>query len=126
MDDVFMMNLEDHGRAQTWPQLSDIQRAASVTDTNNLHWIGSNVKAVSNILNAGTTGTHVRMYAPAILEEGSSVAHWDTTLTPDEVMEPFDVPSPVDTLTIQMMADIGWKLLNTVTPVSPIFSNGFE
>jgi hypothetical protein len=130
MDDVFMMNLEDHNRAQTWPQLSDLQRAASATNDGDLHWIGSNVSAVSNILSAGTVDSHVRMYAPAILEEGSSVAHWDTALTPNEVMEPFDIPNPIDTLTIQLMVDIGWKLLNnnnnTCTTANPIFCDGFE
>jgi hypothetical protein len=66
------------------------------------------------------------MYAPSSLQQGSSVAHFDTTLTPNELMEPFDAPASVDTLTIQLMADIGWKLLNGVTPGGRIFDDQFE
>ncbi len=51
-----------------------------------------------------------RMYAPAPIEGGSSVSHWDVTETPNLLMEPFissDLTSSVD-LTQYLFVDIGW------------------
>jgi hypothetical protein len=67
----------------------------------------------------GTDPTHLagtdaegrpRMYAPAPIEGGSSVSHWDVTETPDLLMEPFissGLTSSVD-LTQYAFVDIGW------------------
>jgi hypothetical protein len=53
----------------------------------------------------------VLLYTPDPLEPGSSVSHWDTSASPDLLMEPFASPSlpfgEVD-LTLQQMLDIGW------------------
>jgi hypothetical protein len=43
------------------------------------------------------------------------VAHWDTALTPNEIMEPFATASPADLLTTQLLKDIGWTLTQTST-----------
>lgn len=66
------------------------------------------------ILRAGTTNGFVRLYAPNPLEPGSSVSHWDTSLAPNQLMEPFinqdlkhAVKPPVD-LTFSLLRDIGW------------------
>jgi hypothetical protein len=53
-----------------------------------------------------------RLYAPNPVQPGSSVSHWDTTLTPNALMEPFinsdlDVGTTLD-LTPAQMTDIGW------------------
>jgi hypothetical protein len=50
------------------------------------------------------------MYAPNPFQGGSSVSHWDVTLTPNALMEPAinnDLSSSVD-LTDDMFQDIGW------------------
>jgi hypothetical protein len=52
----------------------------------------------------------VRMYAPATFTSGSSVSHWDVTLSPNALMEPAinsDLTSDVD-LTDPVFRDIGW------------------
>ena len=52
----------------------------------------------------------VRMYAPNPLEPGSSVSHFDVTVEPNVLEEPFinhDLTSSVD-LTQYLFADIGW------------------
>ena len=54
-----------------------------------------------------------RLYAPNPVEPGSSVSHWDITLTPNALMEPFlntDLKGArtLD-LTPAQMTDIGWK-----------------
>ena len=52
----------------------------------------------------------LRMYAPCVVEPGSSVHHWDTTATPNLLMEPFigsDLLHGLD-LTIYQLIDMGW------------------
>lgn len=54
-----------------------------------------------------------KLYAPSPVEPGSSVSHWDTTLTPNALMEPFinsDLKGATTLdLTPALMADVGWK-----------------
>jgi hypothetical protein len=59
------------------------------------------------------TGTLNRplLYAPSPAEPGSSISHWDTTATPNLLMEPnlsSDLPHAVD-LTLPLLRDIGWR-----------------
>ncbi len=111
-NDVYMTNLEDHSRGQTWPQMNNNRRRQSATDTGDLHWVGANVVAASGGLSAGVHPSgHVLMYAPNPLEQGSSVSHWDTTLTPDELMEPFVADQPIQDpgLALELMLDLGWN-----------------
>jgi hypothetical protein len=109
-DDIFMTFLEDHSRGQTWPSLTNGQRLASTTDTGDLHWVGPNVVAHSGVLSAGVHPSgHVLMYAPDPVEPGSSVSHWDTSLTPNELMEPFLNADAADLLTTSALEDEGWQ-----------------
>lgn len=51
-----------------------------------------------------------RLYAPNPPERGSSISHWDTSATPNLLMEPSlngDLPHGVD-LTLPLLRDIGW------------------
>jgi hypothetical protein len=65
-------------------------------------------------IRAGTSGGFPRLYAPNPFESGSSVSHWDTTLWPNQVMEPFanvDQPhqvAPPRDLTFSLLRDLGW------------------
>jgi hypothetical protein len=59
------------------------------------------------------------IYAPNPFEGGSSVSHWDTSLTPNQLMEPnissdltFSVGAPQD-LTSSLLKDIGWLVSKT-------------
>ncbi len=112
LDDTYMVNLEDHSLASTWPSMSDAERQASAKDTGDLHWIGPEVIAAGASLSAGKDGSgHVRMYAPSSLQSGSSVSHFDTSLVPNDLMEPFLSDATHDvTLTSGLFLDIGWVL----------------
>ena len=62
----------------------------------------------------GTTQNYPRLYAPTAFAGGSSVSHWDVSLTPNLLMEPFintnlgtKVKNPED-LTLNLLTDIGW------------------
>jgi hypothetical protein len=110
-DDVFELFLEDHSTGKNWGEMTNNERKASSKDTGDLHWVGPHVVASSSILSAGRHPSgHVQMYAPSTLQQGSSVSHWDTALTPDELLEPFATANPHDLLTTHLLNDIGWSL----------------
>jgi hypothetical protein len=54
------------------------------------------------------------MYAPNPVKQGSSVSHWDLSLTPNQVMEPnisgdlIHMVTPPRDLTFSLLRDIGW------------------
>ncbi len=120
-DDIFEIFLEDHSTGKTWGQMTNSQRATSAKDTGDLHWTGPHVVAASSALSTGRHPSgHVQMYAPNPLQSGSSISHWDTTVTPDEMMEPFATTNPHDLLTTHLLNDIGWSLQTPGSCVSGV------
>ena len=122
-DDTYMRNLEDHSTGVLWPAMTNGQRATSATDSpggvSDLHWVGSNVVSAGAGLTGGrhSPSGHVLMYAPSPLEAGASVSHFDTSLTPDEIMEPvFSGPNHNLVLTAALFKDIGWTVGPVPTP----------
>jgi hypothetical protein len=115
LDDAYMINLENHGASPPdYPSMTNAQRVTASTSNGNLHWTGPNLRAASNLLTAGAVGDHVRIYAPSVAAPGSSVSHFDTVLTPNQIMEPFytvALMSPI--LERPLFRDLSWKL---VTP----------
>lgn len=112
-NDAYMVHLYDGTTGKTWGQMTDAERLASTTNTSNLLWNGSNVVAVaSGVLAAGIgLGGRPMMYAPNPSEGGSSVSHWDTSLFPNEILEPSYTQAMhrLD-LTDELMKDLGWGL----------------
>jgi len=111
--DIFMTFLFDQGTNTAWTAMTDAQRAASVIG-GNLFWTGANARTAGTDLpltsgQDGVTG-NVEMFAPNPLRQGSSVSHWDTGLTPNELMEPFSTANPLRALTIGAFVDMGWTL----------------
>lgn len=111
-DDAYMRHLERHGSSPSdYPSMSDAQRVAASTDTGNLHWTGTNLRAVSGVLSGGRVGDHVQMFAPNSQQAESSVSHFDTALAPDQVMEPsYTQPLHNPVLELPLFQDIGWSL----------------
>lgn len=67
----------------------------------------------------GEKGGPVKMYAPSVLSIGSSVSHWDTSLSPNEVMEPFATDAFTDIgLEQQAFQDIGWNTVAAGVTIS--------
>jgi hypothetical protein len=78
------------------------------------------------------------MFAPNPFQSGSSVSHWDSSLFPNQLMEPaisgdlsHSVTTPED-LTFSLLLDIGWSPAATATPtptptptVNPIDTTDF-
>jgi hypothetical protein len=108
-NDTFMVNLENHGAVPPdYPSMTNGQRVAASTSTGNLHWVGPRVRAFSGSLWAGRVGDHVRMFAPNVQQAGS-VSHWDTALSPDQLLEPvYTEPFLKPELEIALFEDIGW------------------
>jgi len=110
--DAFEERLFDLTKGLAWPAMTDAQRAASSTNAGNLVWTGPQVEAKSSLFSSGVaSGGRMRMYAPATYSDGSSVSHWDTSLSPYEALEPYyraGVHSLI--ITDQALADVGWNL----------------
>ncbi len=110
-NDAYTNMLHDHSSGDTWANMTNAERLASAADTGDLHWLGPRVnQCAQTVLTAGMAGGHVRMYAPSPIEPGSSVSHFDTALTPDELMEPFATDTSDQRLTDRLLADIGWDV----------------
>ena len=111
-DDAYMRNLEDHSTSKLFPIMTNAERQVAMTNTGNLHWVGANVVAASGVLSSGVHPSgHVEVYAPNPVQGGSSVSHWSTSLSPDEVMEPFATPTSIIPLTVALMKDIGFTVV---------------
>jgi len=114
-NDAFMLNLEDHATGKLYPDMTNAERVAASTAAGDLHWVGPHVVAASGFLTDGRDPSgHVEMYAPFPQEPGSSVSHFSTALSPNELMEPFYTgPTHNRELTSELFADIGWRLLQS-------------
>jgi hypothetical protein len=124
-NDTFMLRLERHDASPAaYPSMSNAQRVAASRDTGNLHWIGKRVRGASGTLSSGTVGDHVRMFAPNPQQPGSSVSHWDTALSPNQLMEPFyTMPIHDPTLELSLFKDIGWGVIQPNISILPVSKN---
>jgi FlgD Ig-like domain len=111
-DDDYEAKSESHGAVpSTLTTMTNAQRLTAMKTVTNLHFIGANVQAASGVLTAGTTGTHVQLYAPATVAPGSTFSHWSDACAPDELMEPvYTTPNHNRGLATQLFQDIGWTI----------------
>jgi hypothetical protein len=126
-NDAYAYHLMDDQTGKLWRNMSGGQRAASAINTGNLVWDGPNATNNSSHLSPSSrNSSRIRMYAPNPYAAGSSVSHWDTVLSPDELMEPIATPVSDDRPTLQVLKDVGWNLLghgqsNKITLAAIIF-----
>jgi len=86
--DAYTALLEEHGVGAIGA-LSAAQRVVAFTSGDQLHLVGENTVRAGRELSAGVDESgHVLVYAPSRLEIGSSVSHFDRSLTPNQLMEP--------------------------------------
>ena len=116
--------LLDNTTNKTWTLMSDAERAASALNSRHLVWNGGNVTSAipqvlqpqgSSFMGADALGRGL-MYAPNPYQSGSSISHWDTSMFPNQLMEPVynsdlthEVTPPQD-LTFPLLKDIGWSV----------------
>jgi len=91
--------------------MTNAQRAAGVKADPNLHFTGANVTVGGGVLTAGVSNGHVRLHGPAVLAPGSTMSHWSTALTPNELMEPnYTGVNHNRGLALALFQDIGWTV----------------
>ena len=99
-----------------WPQMTSAQRAQSATGQSSspnvaLVWNGTHVNSSLARLTLGTTPNgHLKLFAPTTFDASSSVSHWDSSATPNLLMEPnyhTDTGNHTD-LTTCALYDMGW------------------
>ena len=93
--------------------LTDAQRQSALISETGLTWSGGAVDGLASTLVQGVTNDNVRMYAPNPYESGSSVSHFDTSLSPNDLMEPYKTSraSTEYQLTRNLFRDIGWQTI---------------
>ena len=118
-DDAYLRLLRDETANMGWSAMSNAQRLASQINTGNLTWTGANANTATAAFSAGVNTGRMRMYAPNPVQPGSSVSHWDTALSPNELQEPILTANAGDYITYFLLKDIGWQL-------NRIFNDGFK
>jgi hypothetical protein len=76
---------------------------------------------LTKLAGADTNG-NVKLYVPSTVSPGSTYSHFDTSATPNLLMEPSisnDLTHGTD-LTLSMLLDIGWGLV--ITPPAPVIT----
>jgi len=124
VDDAFMLHLEDNLTGELFPDLTDAQRREAIIATGLLRWDGPNVSgAASSLFSGADSRGHVNMYAPDPVVVGSSVVHFDTSVSPGQLMAPFlTVPTHDIGLTLPVFEDMGWQ--RTAAPACAGDCNG--
>ena len=89
-------------------------KAALATRSRTSSGVIATLGLVGTTLAGGDAQGHVQMFAPNPFQGGSSVSHYDTSATPNLLMEPsingdltHSVVTPQD-LTFELLEDIGW------------------
>lgn len=116
--DIYTTFLRDVSTAKDWSAMTTTERASAVVNNGNQVWTGASVSALAGNLSAGVNSSYVQMYAPSSYESGSSISHFDTALTPDELMEPQYTGGASYDHSIALLQDIGWSLANTAPVIN--------
>jgi hypothetical protein len=118
--DAFERNLFDDGVA--WTSMSNGERQASAIHTGHLVWTGPAVLANAGFLVSGRDGSgNVLMFSPNPVQPGSSVSHWDTSLSPDQLMEPmYTTPNHEPSLALFALSDVGWGAVSATTTTTSV------
>lgn len=125
-DDLFVVFdrlVLDNSQNRFWDEMTQSQRAQSVTNDRNVAFAGnaSVSGATAQGLDAGNGADgsgRPLIYVPDPFEPGSSLAHWDTQAFPDLLMEPFATSGVRSNTGVDMTSclfqDLGWQLLGGV------------
>ncbi|WP_419810287.1 Ig-like domain-containing protein [Bacterioplanoides sp.] len=109
--DIYTRQLKRQSSGVLLKDMSQSERASALISNGDLVWSGANVTARSGDFTTGINNGSVQMFAPTSYKPGSSVGHFDSALSPNEIMEPqytefLDDPG----LATQLLVDIGWTL----------------
>jgi hypothetical protein len=111
---AFEQRVYSEALGKFWPAMTDAERASASIDTGHLVYNGpavnTNLTGYTSSTGLSNPGAHMRLYAPATFDDGSSVSHWDTVAFPNLLMEPNITANPqgLTDLTGCVLADMGW------------------
>ncbi len=107
--DAFTAQMEYHG-VGPFAEITNSSRADAFVSGDRLHLIGARTLAAGAVLSQGLgEDGHVQLYAPGVIEGGSSVSHFDTALFPNQLMEPVLRFAAHDVgLAAAVLSDLGW------------------
>lgn len=108
--------LYEESLSMFWPEMTAAQRAQSaigqsMAGSATLVWNAPQVNANLARLTQGlSTAGHLKLYAPATFDASSSVSHWDSSASPNLLMEPRYSSTTGDhtDLTTCALYDMGW------------------
>ena len=141
IDDIFSNFLYSESDSDLWTvaaALTNGERAASAISDTGLLWAGTNVNTqavgvlTDGFNNSGTGSSvlfeaddKVEMYAPNPVESGSSVSHFNTAASPNEIMEP-QYTEYLESLglALYLLQDIGWGINDTSNTTPTITITG--
>lgn len=110
-DDAYLRHLYDLETGEAWSQMTDAERLASQVNQGALVWAGPSVTAAAQGFDGGVAGGHLLLFAPLAFQPGVSVEHWDFSLTPSDLMEPFVEGPARDYVTYRLLEDLGWGVI---------------
>jgi len=123
--DQFLLDLETNHK---WTNLTPAQRKLSARSNGKVAWDGSAVAEAARWLSSGTIDGYTAIFSPDPPRAGASLSHWDTSVTPDELMEP-QLSAKLRSsshlgLAPCLLADLGWRISRPDTCFSetPAFS----
>lgn len=115
---IYDQYVYDESLARYWPSLSSSQRLSSAKNSGQLTFNATATNSAAGTLSAGANNGHVKLYAPSTISSGSSVSHWDSSATPNLLLEAFITSSVAVTggtdLTSCALKDIGWTLASGI------------
>ncbi|MBI3757966.1 MAG: hypothetical protein HY267_08315 [Deltaproteobacteria bacterium] len=117
LDDSFTRFLENQQTGKLYSNMTDEERAAANVATDHLLWTGEQTTLTADdalVRGKDKETGQVRLYAPELLEPGSSVAHFSDELSPSELMTPFYMgPNHNVDLAVALLTDIGWQAVES-------------
>ena len=130
LDDIFSNNLFDNATGLNFNDgaETDQNREDAAISVNGLLWGGTNANSqamglltdgFNDVDGDGTfeSGDKIEMYAPAAIESGSSVSHFNTDASPNELMEPSYTEGQYDLgLAVYLLQDLGWSITANAAP----------
>ncbi len=130
LDDIFSNSLFDNATGLNFDDgaETDQNREDAAISVTGLLWSGSNANSqamglltngFNDVDSDGTfeSGDKIEMYAPGTIESGSSVSHFNTDASPNELMEPSYTEGQYDLgLAIYLLQDLGWSITANAVP----------
>lgn len=125
--DPFTDNLKDGTTGKLLREADANTRRLALTSETQLLWNGKYANDAAAEHTSGLSAGQLQMYAPATYSEGSSVSHFNTNVTPNELMEPFDTGfNTSSALSFAALRDIGWPAAQQPPELAPIGDQTLE